>query len=109
MQECSELLFGHLSRPVNRNVGDMSNRPQGAPFASKDERVQINEQMALMFVIGGDASAPGQRLADPGGGEVLDAATNMDPRPEHDITAQEEIAGPQHGTGMDQPFLGVKG
>src|SRR5258708_6707109 len=86
----------------------MGDRPKRAALSGKDQRVKIDEQMALVLVIGGDAGASGQGLADPRRRQILNPAADMDPRAERDVAAQEKIAGAQYRARVDQPLLGVE-
>lgn len=73
-----------------------------------DQGVDVDEQMALVFVIAGNAGAYIERVAGPRRREMLDLATDMHPRPENHVAVQREIADMRHQDGVKQSFFFVE-
>src|SRR5580658_1752041 len=67
---------GELARAIDRQMLGAGDR---RALIGDDQRVDIDEQMALMLVIAGDAGAHAERVADPRCSEMLDLAADMHP------------------------------
>ena len=73
-----------------------------------NENVELDEAMSFALVIGGDERACRKLVIDARGAHMLDAASHVEPRPQHHIVAQRQIADMQDHSGMDEPFRRVE-
>ena len=94
----------HLAGSINREMRNL----RDGPIIGQYEDIDIHEAVPLVLIIGGDPAARRQIHADPRRRQMLDAAGNVDPRPEGDIAVYDEIAGAQDQRRVDQSLLELR-
>ena len=77
------------TQPVNRRVRDMGDRPRAI---GDYHRIEIDELVAFLLVIGGNSRPHGERFSNPRDRKMLYLAADVNPRPEHDVVHQHSIA-----------------
>src|SRR5579872_4178790 len=72
-----------------------------------DQRIELDEAMALFLVIGDDFGARGQFIADPSGAQQLHPASDVNPGAENDVVNQHLVHDPLQQAGMAEPFARI--
>src|ERR1700730_15964522 len=90
-----------LARLVDRDVLAMR---QWRAAVGDDERVELDETMAFLLVIAGDACARRQLVAATRSVEKLHPAADMNPRAQDGVVDQHPVHDPLQQAGMAEPF-----
>ena len=76
-------------------------------FVGDKGDVEIDHAVALAVVVGSHTGAGRQLVADAGGCEVGDLAAGVNPRLQHHVLAQRQVAQAQQQARMHQALIGV--
>src|SRR6267378_2424072 len=93
-----------LARLIDRDVLAMCHR--GAAVGD-DQRVQLDEAVALLFIIAGDFCARGQFVAASRRRQKLHPAADMNPWAQDGVIDQHPVHDPLHEAGMAESFTCV--
>src|SRR6266404_613287 len=93
-----------LARLIDRDVLAMCHR--GAAVGD-DQRVQLDEAVALLFIIAGDFCARRQFVTAASGVEQLHPAADVNPGPEDGVVDQHLVHDPLQQAGMAETFACV--